>query len=324
MSKPFSLVLRAKIGDNFGQRENDRQFYERLYSEFTKLPVGNPRESILFEWLPRALSKAVQAEGRDTALGYVFGPDGLLIEAKVKPLSAAVYWNGTAFETIPYPGALNAVTDDYVLFAMRVVDAAERASRQVTILDLGSGSGMLTGYIDDEAQKRGIAGIRYINIERDIFAIAAANRLLIALGIDAEHIQMDMAASLAAPMHLQELTSIIGHDRDVIFVTRTSLHPMYAAEEILALFRYVVADVGAVTGVHYELSGCRTMTYREALRLFANPPTIPAHFIDWPSSAFDLIASFAADLGIKIDETMDLWPHFPNAHFPSFLRWSRK
>jgi hypothetical protein len=308
----------------------DRFAQAMLYALVQSKPSNLP--TALNEWMPVAILKA-HASTVGLMKEYLCYKDasGKLEFSDVRYDQEAAYWDGNTFTFVPWLGAAQTWVNDYAALAAKIVDLAKCiAPLPVTIIDFGGGFGTLSFHVALKAREIGLALPKFINIDREPYALAFSVEFSRRHDIEMRHLWMDATETLARPERADTLVSMLSEDESVkILITRSALHPNFTTAQYSMLFDFFIKRVGAEAGVHWENLGFRTDTYREIVTAFKTLPPITKFWTDWPSDPFEFLTSNADPLGIKVTERIDIWQNFPalrmplSAFWPSYLAWRR-
>lgn len=286
------------IGSPDNVRTGDAH-YRELLSELLQRPRADLAADLA--WLPAAVLRAYE-----TSRG-----------AKQEPLESVIYWNGEAVESRPWPNVAEVWSQDYRSFAECVIEVADQFPG-CTIIDIGSGFGAISLYVNRERPNN----FRFVNIDREAFALCAGAEFAQRHRMNMTSVWMDISSSLQTQNEMDLLAEIIGSGPSIV-ITRGALHPFYTNDQYRQLFDFLLHDVRVSAGVHLEINGFRTKTFNEVARVFNEPiPITP--FWDTKSDPFEILL---ARNDTEIVDRVEIWPHYQGlhmsglSHWPSYLSW---
>lgn len=227
----------------------------------------------------------------------------------VKDGTPAIFWDGAKLLTRPYDAHEHALSD-FKNIGRKLMDLG---GKDATILDIGAGTSI-------QAITLRALGCRFPVIALDLFpdALSIGKRLCSSLGIQGV---MFGTADLTTEQHLSSLAEIVPRDRPIIALSRHAIYPFYSAPQYERLFDCLVRDVGVAGGVHLERTGRFTPAFKAIQAQFASELQVPRKHLDKND---DPLTHLAARNDITVKERVEVWPHYLETYFPSYLSWVRR
>jgi hypothetical protein len=298
------------------QAPDGLSFYSLLLDALRRQPAADFERDLLVN-LPRIfLETARRCDG--PRQGYVPDQGKAYHVRELRKGDKAVFWNGAQLILADYPGEAAEWLGTYAHLADKIVDMARRTGAR-TVVTFGGGCGLILFHLVNTAKSKGL-DLRLVNIERDADAVRCADFIAMCHAVRVENICLDMMAAQERPDDLVALERLFDGD-SLIFVTHGALHPHFADTQYEALFDFVVNDLRAAAGIHWEALGFRTPAYAKILQIFSQPPALPPRLVETPSDPFKVLLSGV--LPISIVERQDILAHFLLQDFPSYLSWQR-
>jgi len=287
------------------------EIYNRLLDNLTANPPKPPAGRFLLEDAPRLLRDSF---GHANGCGFNETGNGLAYRP-VMDGEEVIHWTGSAFTSAPFSNAAYYV-GEYVEFAKRILALA--GGRETLVLDLGAGTCL-------QAVALRVAGCNFPILNLDYFELIIGQRIVEGLGLSNMLFgAVDINAALAQQESAAALKRTILSAADglpILALSRYAIHGFYTEPEYQRLFRFLLNDVGAIAGLHLEMCGHKTPTYRAMQKM----------------SRIDLLVarkSLAADGDpltylqnhpqLEVIQREEVWPHHLNTRFPSFISWKRK
>ena len=284
-------------------RPQDYIRFGHMLNALRRGPLPKTAEEAIFETHPALYAALRDAPYRGVAVG----------EKRSRRLvdgEAAMFWNGASIEQRPFYARM-VHTDDYVALAQKTAELPAGL-----VVDFGAGTCAMGAALRYLGSKHRLAFV-----ERQLLALQTGYEVLRAIGVDALFINADVVASIADPASRKQLGEQLleyAAGGPITAITRQTLHPHFSPTDYERFFEFLRSDLRATGGLHLELTGFRTPTFNALCTQLGFNVTTRPQFIEAPGDPLRYLET----LPIKIEERVEVWPHFVSSYIPSYLRWS--
>ena len=278
--------------------------YGRILADLRANPVsGSPADFLngrAMQLLTDVLARtAYMIDGQGRA-EYVAGPpDG----------TRAIFWNGQELGLKPY-NAKTLAFSDFELLAQRIM---RLAPSDAFIVDLGAGTSIQSVVL--RAQ-----GCTLPVLSLDLFPSALEIGRILCSSLRLKDISFG-AFNLTIPAQLSRLRDELPKNRPIILLSRQVLYPFFDEADYTRLFDFFINEVHAYGGIHLERTGRFTPAFQKIQSRFGSELPIPPKHRD---KRDDPLSYLATRPDISVQERIEIWPHYVETYFPSYLSWLRR
>lgn len=301
-------LLRTQVG--FGPTSRFTRICSRVCAE----PVTPPVDSFLKNASPKLF---IDAYGE--AYGFVREADKSLSYRTPTPEDYVLFWTGSACEYARYDETFYFV-GDHIRIAKSIAALAESLGySDPLVVDLGAGT-----CIQGIALRAAGLSFPILNLDYFPWPLQIGELLATQLGLSGFLFHnIDINEQLSASKSTEDFAEFvkgIAADRPIIVTSRHALHPFFSVPEYERLFSFLTETLNADAGVHVEMCGHRTAAFLAVDTFFDGNPPVANKIKDEPGDPLTYLEQSGL---VDVVERHQIWAHFVNLRYPSFISWKR-